>query len=118
MLFTPRYVKENGGIDTEDGYPYPCHKSCCYDKAFVGATCSGKHRVCRSIPMMNELLKNLPYRRHMISILSVLIGYVDIKRGSEIALQFAVAEVGPISVIIDASHESFQFYRSGVYNEP
>lgn len=45
-------------------------------------------------------------------------GYVDIKRGSEAALQSAVAEVGPISVIIDASHESFQFYSRGVYNEP
>ncbi|XP_020631226.1 cathepsin L1-like [Orbicella faveolata] len=85
MSFSSRYVKENCGIDTEVGYPYPCHKTCCYDKAYVGATCTG---------------------------------YVDIKTGSEAALQSAVAEVGPISVIIDASHESFQFYRSGVYNEP
>nr|XP_039274254.1 procathepsin L-like [Styela clava] len=45
-------------------------------------------------------------------------GYVDIPSGDEQALKQAVAHVGPVSVAIDASHQSFQLYSSGVYDEP
>ncbi|XP_035467019.2 cathepsin L.1 [Scophthalmus maximus] len=81
-----QYIKANGGIDTEDSYPYEAEDGKCrYNPATVGAKCSG---------------------------------YVDIKQGDEDALQEAVASIGPVSVAIDAAHESFQFYESGVYNEP
>ncbi|WAR08967.1 CATL-like protein [Mya arenaria] len=40
-------------------------------------------------------------------------GYVDIPEGSESQLQAAVAAIGPVSIAIDASHSSFQFYSGG-----
>ncbi|KAL9976060.1 hypothetical protein ACROYT_G013303 [Oculina patagonica] len=81
-----RYIKANGGIDTEHSYRYfPENNNCTFNPNTVGATVTG---------------------------------YVDISRGSESALQSAIATVGPISVAIDASHSSFQFYNKGVYNEP
>jgi cathepsin L len=44
-------------------------------------------------------------------------GFKDVSSGSESALQSAV-DAAPTSVAIDASHESFQLYSGGVYDEP
>lgn len=46
------------------------------------------------------------------------LGAVDLPEGDEDALLEALATVGPVSIAIDASHESFQFYSHGVYDEP
>ena len=44
-------------------------------------------------------------------------GFVDIVSGSESDLTTSIASIGPISVAIDASRTSFQFYSSGIYSD-
>ena len=44
-------------------------------------------------------------------------GFVDIQKGNETELQMAVATVGPVAVAIDASHISFQQYKSFMMNQ-
>lgn len=86
MDFAFKYIKDNGGIDTEEAYPYRAEdEKCHYSKKGWGAED---------------------------------VGFVDIPQGDEQKLKEAVATVGPVSVAIDAGHESFQFYSHGVYDEP
>jgi cathepsin L len=39
--------------------------------------------------------------------------YVEVKAKDENALQQAIANVGPVATAVDASHTSFQLYKSG-----
>jgi cathepsin L len=48
---------------------------------------------------------------------ATIANYVDVASGSEAALATA-ANKNPVSVAIDASHNSFQLYMSGIYYEP
>jgi len=44
-------------------------------------------------------------------------GHISLPRGDENALKVAVANIGPISVAIDANHDGFMHYSSGVFSE-
>ncbi|XP_048656237.1 procathepsin L-like isoform X2 [Marmota marmota marmota] len=78
MDFAFQYIKDNGGLDSEDSYPY-----------------EAKDGSCRYKPE-NSVANNT--------------GVIYIPKHEE-ALKKAVASVGPISVSIDASLRSFQFYK-------
>ena len=44
--------------------------------------------------------------------------WVLLPSGDENAMMDAVGSRGPVTVVIDASKPSFQFYSSGIYDEP
>lgn len=59
------------------------------------------------------------YRFKEADVGSTCSGYVDVMpHQSEAALQQAVAEIGPVSVAIDASSVNFRFYHRGVFDYP
>lgn len=78
-----QYVEENGGIDSEEAYPYVGEdEQCRYNSSGMAAECKG---------------------------------YKEVPVGDERALAVALFKAGPVSVGIDATLSTFQFYTRGVY---
>lgn len=126
-----KYVKENG-LQTEDSYPFEATVSGTLDHnngntsnfAFnVVPNCLSRQQLSHLLKFIlsNELntsplafsLQDGTCRYNPASVEATSTGYVDIIREDEDALQEAVATIGPISVAISTSHESFRFYESG-----
>ena len=84
--FLCRYIHDNGGIQSEESYPYT----------------ASDYGSCKA---------------HGKSV-ATLSSYVDIPAGSESDLLDAVANAGPVVVVIDATHYSFQMYSGGVLDDP
>jgi len=82
------YVIANKGIDTEDSYSY--------DDYYGG----DQHDCQYDATDLGATISSL----------------VDVEAGNETDLAVATSK-GPVSIAIDASHSSFQFYAGGVYSE-
>ena len=84
-----RYISENGGIDTEASYPYRA----------------------------NSLSFHEPCHFKKSAVGATVKSFSSISF-SEDSLAVAVAAHGPISVVIDGSRKSLQFYHKGIYDDP
>lgn len=112
------YVIGNGGLDTEDSYPYEAQVSeIGIERQTMNSFKSAKTFGFQQFFLVNshsELSLQDGYCRfNPATVGATCTGYVDITSEDENALQEAVATIGPISVAIDASHLSFQLYDSG-----
>jgi len=85
-----KYLVDAGGLETKEDYPYTAGEGVDTDRCKFDKD----------------------------SIYATISSFVEINSGDEAALKQAVATVGPVSVAIDASHESFLFYWHGIYYEP
>jgi KDEL-tailed cysteine endopeptidase len=87
MDYAYQFIIDNGGIDTEEDYPY------------TNPAAEGQCDINRS-------------GRHVVTI----DGYEDIPANDEVSLLKAVAKQ-PVSVAIEADQRAFQLYAGGVFDE-
>ena len=103
------YIQANGGIDTEASYPYEARvRSLFFCKSWLVFRLGLLPNVC-----VWFILKDRKCRFTKANVGATVSGFMDVESGDEDALVSAIATVGPISVAIDASRSSFQFYSSG-----
>ncbi|KAJ9583176.1 hypothetical protein L9F63_022476 [Diploptera punctata] len=92
------YIKNNGGIDTEESYPYESRNNGGIDTE-------------ESYPYESRKAYQCRYKNETIG--AKVTGYVKLPEGDEEKLKEAVATIGPISVGIDSSSKNFFYYKEG-----
>merc|ERR1712131_523245 len=111
VQYALNYVKSNRGIDTESSYPYEGRQgSCRCSSAYsAGVSVSGYMSIRRGDEsnLLSAVSSNGP-----VSVCR------SMRRGEESNWLSAVSSNGPVSVCINASSSGFQFYKSGVFNDP
>lgn len=117
-----KYVQANGGIDTEESYPYEADVRKIYKKNPETKQFPAVLREFVHPCTTNEWSQTLRLtsvdqdgtcRYKPASVGAKCTGFVDVTQYDEDALKEAVATIGPVSIGIDASQSSFQLYSSG-----
>ena len=90
-----------GGLGCVGGYTYPAFN-------YINAT--GGLEAEDSYPYEDD---DNRCRFDRSKVVVKVTGYTNLTEKDENALQQAVATIGPITVAIDSSHDSFQLYKSG-----
>ena len=103
------YIKANKGIDTEKSYPYTAEVSLNFH--------FNNNLASYYIMVFLNRIKDGKCRFKPANVGATDTGFTDITSEDEDALTQAIATVGPISVAIDASQDSFQSYSDGVYSD-
>ncbi|XP_014292125.1 cathepsin L [Halyomorpha halys] len=82
-----QYIQDVGGIMSEDSYPF-----------------LGSDGMCKHSP--NSIVNG-----------SKVISYTELPQDDEEALKAAVGTIGPVSVAVKASSQSFQLYKGGIMTD-
>lgn len=99
------YIKDNGGDDTEESYPYTAKvstKLCC----LINQTYIANFNVLHNLDLY--LYQNESCRFNPKTVGATDFGYMKVPQADEIALMNTLYNIGPISVAMDASLQSFQ----------
>lgn len=105
-----KYIARNGGIDTEESYPYLGKvQKTQYILNFIF------WEYVKTDILFTFKNGNCTFRPPKIG--ATCQGFVRVPAEDEVGLQKAVASVGPVTVSIDASLKSFYLYKEGVYDD-
>jgi hypothetical protein len=104
------YIKKNGGIDTQEGYPYTS-----FNSTEVNSTKLYFYKIFK-IKIFFKKTTRCNYQNKFDSGIRVT-GYEQLPPNDEEALAEAVSNIGPVTVAIQAT-ENFAHYNSGVFTDP